>query len=102
MFNVADRISNSPFAQSSWFFRPNAPVQVSDYTPTPPTASSKYYLLLVTNKKPSKANINLIISKDLYFEDNGYSINLNFIGYKYVSSDADIPGYVGLYEMGTN
>ena len=64
MFNVADRISNSPFAQSSWFFRPNAPVQVSNYTPTPPTASSKYYLLLVTNQKPSKTNINLIISKN--------------------------------------
>ena len=104
MFNVADRISNSPFAQSSWFFRPNAPAPVSNYTPTPPTASSKYYLLLVTRKLPSKTNINLIIAKNLYQDGSGiiHSINLNFVGYKYGSSDANIPGWIGLYEMGAN
>lgn len=26
VFNVSDRISNSPYVQSSWFFRPNAPI----------------------------------------------------------------------------
>lgn len=26
MFNVGDRISNAPYSQSSWFFRPNAPI----------------------------------------------------------------------------
>lgn len=102
MFNVADRLSNSPFAQSSWFFRPNAPVQLNSFNPTPPVASSRYYLLLVTNRKPTEANLNLIISRNNYYGGNGYSINLNFIGYKSATSENNIPGIIGLYELGTN
>lgn len=33
VFNVSDRYSNSPFAQSSWFTRPNAPFDVDKSSP---------------------------------------------------------------------
>ena len=29
VFNVEDRFANGPYAQSSWFFRPNAPITIS-------------------------------------------------------------------------
>lgn len=37
VYNVSDRYSNSPFAQSSWFIRPNAPFDINKTFPEPNT-----------------------------------------------------------------
>ena len=41
VYNVGDRIDNSPFAQSSWFFRPNAPFDYNQSLYNPATGVNK-------------------------------------------------------------
>lgn len=48
VFNVEDRKTNSPWCQSSWFFRPNSPVQVtSDGSPVTPAYKEVHCLHII-------------------------------------------------------
>ena len=48
VFNVEDRKTNSPWCQSSWFFRPNSPAQVtSGESPVTPAYKSVYCLHMI-------------------------------------------------------
>ena len=48
VFNVEDRKTNSPWCQSSWFFRPNSPTQItSSGSPVTPAYKSVYCLHII-------------------------------------------------------
>ena len=48
VFNVEDRNTNSPWCQSSWFFRPNSPIQItSGGSPVTPSYKSVYCLHII-------------------------------------------------------
>ena len=66
VYNVSDRYGNSPFAQSSWFIRPNAPFDI----------------LLARGKRIFILSVN--ISKDNFTIDSEYTIN--GVTYKYLSA----------------
>lgn len=74
VFNVEDRKTNSPWCQSSWFFRPNSPAQVtSGESPVTPAYKSVYCLHIIEYDIYSIYNLKAgdYIWVDFYRMDHG-------------------------------
>ena len=74
VFNVEDRKTNSPWCQSSWFFRPNSPAQVtSGESPVTPAYKSVYCLHMIAYDIYSIYNLKAgnYIWVDFYRMDHG-------------------------------
>lgn len=86
--NIKDRINNSPYAQSSWFFRPFAPNSMNsqnwDKVPCP-VANIHNYTLAGANRKGGEV------------QSNDY-INRLFSSYKKFSSTQERLNYVSPYD----
>ena len=74
VFNVEDRKTNSPWCQSSWFFRPNSPTQItSSGSPVTPAYKSVYCLHIIEYDIYSIYNLKAgdYIWVDFYRMDHG-------------------------------
>ena len=73
VFNVEDRNTNSPWCQSSWFFRPNSPIQItSGGSPVTPSYKSVYCLHIIEYDRSYNPKAGDYIWVDFYRIDPGY------------------------------
>ena len=74
VFNVEDRNTNSPWCQSSWFFRPNSPIQItSGGSPVTPSYKSVYCLHIIEYDRSYNPKAGDYIWVDFYRIDPGYT-----------------------------
>ena len=74
VFNVEDRNTNSPWCQSSWFFRPNSPIQItSGGSPVTPSYKSVYCLHIIEYDRSYNPKVGDYIWVDFYRIDPGYT-----------------------------
>ena len=74
VFNVEDRKTNSPWCQSSWFFRPNSPIQItSGGSPVTPSYKSVYCLHIIEYDRSYNPKAGDYIWVDFYRIDPGYT-----------------------------
>ena len=74
VFNVEDRNTNSPWCQSSWFFRPNSPIQItSGGSPVTPSYKSVYCLHIIEYDRSYNPKAGDYIWVDFYRMDPGYT-----------------------------
>jgi hypothetical protein len=120
VYNVGDRLDNVPYAQSSWFTRPNAPFQIKHYPTYPENNVGKYKYRLLINKvdalnasylygasvkfkvtkyKPKEDNKDLEVLSELTFIiNNCYVDDLEIVGYSYIELDTDSNGELTFQE----
>ena len=74
VFNVEDRNTNSPWCQSSWFFRPNSPIQItSGGSPVTPSYKSVYCLHIIEYDRSYNPKAGDYIWVDFYRMDPGHT-----------------------------
>ena len=74
VFNVEDRNTNSPWCQSSWFFRPNSPIQITaGGSPVTPSYKSVYCLHIIEYDRSYNPKAGDYIWVDFYRIDPGYT-----------------------------
>lgn len=70
VFNVADRYSNSPFVQASWFTRPNAPFNIGN---------TDWKDREISNTSSNNSRAGIITNDNSTVTDNGYTFDTGII-----------------------